>query len=94
MNRPDVALRLAVVAERLPRRLDAARDGGVRDDAPVPDLLDDLVAGHEALAVLDQQRDQREDLWLDAARLAVGTQFEACQVQLEWTEPVEHGSGA
>ena len=67
VDRPDEALRPAVVAERLARGLDAARDRGLGDDAAVPDLLDDLVLADQALVVLDQQGEQREDLRLERA---------------------------
>ena len=69
MDRADELLRLAVVAERVPRRLHAASHRRVRDDAAVPDLLDDLVPGNQALAVLDQQREQREHLRLEVTAL-------------------------
>jgi hypothetical protein len=91
MDRADEALRPAVVAERLARGLDAARDRGLRDDAPVPDLLDDLVAGHEPVAVLHEQREQREDLRLHGARRAARAQLHPGHVQLEMAEPVDHG---
>jgi len=67
VDRTHESLRLAVVAQSLPRRFHAAGDGGVRDDTPVPHLVDDFFLRDEALAVLDQQRQQREDLRLEFA---------------------------
>ena len=83
MDRLDEALRPAVVAERLPRRLHAAGDRGLGDDAAVPDLLDDLLFGHEALAVRHQQREEREDLRLQADGLAARAQLGRLEVELE-----------
>jgi len=54
VKRLDEALRLAVIAQGLSRRLDPAGDGRIGDDASVPHLLDDLVPGDQPLAVLDQ----------------------------------------
>ena len=90
VERLDEALRLAVVAERLPRRLDATRDRGVGHDATVPDLLDDLVFRDEPLAVGDEQREQGKHLRLEAQHLAAGPQLDGGQVQLEATEPIDH----
>ncbi len=64
-DRADQALAGAVVSDRLAGRLDAAGDGGVRDDAALPDLLDDLVLGDQPFAVFDEQAEQRKDLRLD-----------------------------
>ena len=92
VNRLDELLRLAVVAERLPRRFHAARHGRVRDDAAVPDLLDDLVLRDQTLAVLDQEREQREHLPLEVDDLAVRPQLDGGEIQLEPTEPVDHAA--
>ncbi len=92
VNRLDELLRLAVIAERLPRRFHAARHGRVRDDAAVPDLLDDLVLRDHALAVLDQEREQREDLGLEVTALPSDAQLDGGEIQLELTEPVDHAA--
>ncbi len=91
VDRPDESLRLAVVTERLPCRLDATGECGIRDDAPVPDLVEDLVPRDQPFAVFDQQREQGKDLRFDGVRLAVGAQFGLGRVELEVAEPVEHG---
>ena len=61
----DQALSLAAVADGAPRPVDAAGKRRFRDDAPVPDLSDQVVPADDALAVLDHERQQVEDLGLD-----------------------------
>src|SRR5690606_2128903 len=90
VDRLDVALGLAVVVQGLPRRLDAAGDGRVGDDAPLPHLVDDFVLRDHAIAVLDQQRQQREDLPLERPRIAARAQLDPGGVELEGAEAVQH----
>jgi hypothetical protein len=90
VNRLDEPLRLAVVAENGPRRLHAARDGRVRDDASVPNLLDELVLGDEALAVLHEQRQECKHLGLEAQDPAALAQLHGGEIQLEVGEGVDH----
>ena len=92
VDRADEPLRLAVVTERLPCGLDATREGGVGDDAPIPDLVEDLVPRDQSFAVLDQQGEQGEDLRFDGLRLAAGPQFCLRSVEFKGAEAVEHGS--
>jgi hypothetical protein len=84
------ALRLAVVAERAARGLEPARQSRVRHGAAVPDFLDDLVLGDDALAVLDEQVQQREDLRLDLDDLAAASQLRGGRVQLEVAKSPDH----
>src|SRR5215471_17812040 len=56
------------------------------------DLLHELVLRDQALPVLDEQREQREDLGLDGASLASLAQLEAVGIELEGTEAIEHRS--
>ena len=91
MDRPDEPLRLAVVTERLSCRLDATGERGVRHDAPIPDLVEDLVPRNQSFAVLDQQGEQGKHLRFDGMGLAVGPQFGLGRVEFESAEPVEHG---
>ena len=75
----DQRLSLAVVADGLPRGLDAARNGGVRNDTTLPDLLDDLVPGHDPIAVFDELEQQVEYLRFHGHLLAASAQLEtAC----------------
>src|ERR1700722_4755982 len=88
----DAALAFAVVAKRLTRRLYPAGDRRLRDDAPVPHLLDDLVLGYQTLTVLDQQREQGKHLRLDGADLIARAQLNLGCIQLKGAESVNHGS--
>src|SRR5665213_2564410 len=63
----DATLAFAVVAKSLTCRLYPASDGSLRDDAPVPHLLNDLVLGYQTLTVFDQQREQGKHLGLHGA---------------------------
>ena len=50
----DQPLLFAAVVERAPRRVDAAGQRRFRDDAAVPDRVEQIVPRHHALAVADQ----------------------------------------
>src|ERR1700722_631035 len=91
VNRPYKSLGNPVITKDLACRLDPAGDGGLRDDASIPNLLDDLVLGHETLAVLDQQGKQRKHLRLHRADLAVCAQLDLVHIHLEGAESVNHG---
>jgi hypothetical protein len=84
-------MRVAVVAERLACGLDPAGDGRIAHHAPFPYFLNDLDAGNESLAVLDQQRNQGEYLRLQAAQIAASAQLDLGRIKLEIAETVEHG---
>ena len=71
MEGADEPLRLAVIAQRLPRRLDAARERRIRDHLAVPDFFQDLVPRYQAVAVLDEQGEQRKNLGLQRAHGAL-----------------------
>jgi hypothetical protein len=90
MDRSDVALGLAVVSQGLPRRLDAAGDGGLGHDASIPNPFEDLGLPDEPLAVFDEQGEQREDLRLDRTNDTAGAQLDGVRIQLEGVEPVDH----
>ena len=90
--RLDELLRFAVIAERLTRRLHPARHGCVRDDAAVPDFLDDLVLRNQPFAVFNQEGEQRKHLPLEADGLAAHPQLDGGEIQLELTELVDHAA--
>src|SRR5262245_59861990 len=75
MNGPDAGLGCAVIADRLPHGLDPAAQCGIRNAAAVPDVLDDLVLGDDAVAVLEQIDQQVKDLRLDRDHSAVAANF-------------------
>ena len=87
----DVNLATAVVAERLTRRLDATRYRGVRDEAAVPNVLDDDVSGDDLSGALDEETQQVENqrLYVDVA--GAQPQRELQSIQLEPIEAVPHG---
>ncbi len=86
----DQLLRPAVVPQRAARRLDAAGQRRFRYDPAVPDLLDHFVAGDESIALVDQQEQKRQDLWLDRNARSALAQLEACAVELERAEAIDH----
>jgi len=88
VDRADVALGRAVVAQRLARGLHAARHRGVRHHAALPHLLDELVAGHQPVAVLHEQR---EDLRLHGPHEPGLAQLPGAGVQFERPEAEQHG---
>ncbi|MEO7062204.1 MAG: hypothetical protein ABI082_00320 [Dokdonella sp.] len=90
MDRLDEALRGAVIAKCLTRRLDPAGDGSVGNYAPIPHLLDDLVSGYQPLAIAHQQCEHSEYLRFHRAHFSVGAQLVLGQIQLEGTESVDH----
>ncbi len=85
------ALCLAIIADGTPRRLDAAGNRGIRDDASLPDALDDLVARDDAVVVLDQQHEQIEHLWLDRDGRPIPAHFVGLGIDGDGTNQIDHG---
>ena len=77
----DHGLVLAAVADRRSRGVDAAGQRRFRDDAAVPDALDQIVLGDDAVAVLYQVDQQIEHLRLDGDRLTATGQFTQAGVE-------------
>ena len=71
----DHSLILAGVADRGARGVDAAGQRRFGDDAAVPDALDQIVLGDDAVAVLDEVDQQIEHLRLDCDILAAAGEF-------------------
>ena len=71
----DHRLILAAVADRFSRGVDAARQRRVGDDAAVPDGLDQVILGDDAVTVLDQVNQEIKHLRLDRDGLAAAGQF-------------------
>lgn len=80
MDGLDQRLSFSVVPHGLPSGLDAARDGRIGNDAPLPDFLDDLIPGNDPIAILNQLKEQIEDLRLYGHALAAAMQLEATGV--------------
>jgi hypothetical protein len=77
----DQALPFAIVGDGAPRLADAAGERRFRDDAPVPDLSDQIVPADDALAVLDHERQQVEDLGLDGDQRLATAQLTPFRVE-------------
>jgi hypothetical protein len=91
VQRADLRLRLAVVADRGPRLLDAAVQRRVADDTAAPQGLEELRARHGAVAIRDEIDQQLEDLRLYGDGLPLAPQLETRRIELEVLEPVDHG---
>ena len=83
---PDPFLLLAVVADGAAGGLDAAGQGGVGDDAPVPHDLDQLVLADEPAGIARQVADELEHLRLDRRQRAGAPELERLQVDLDIPE--------
>jgi hypothetical protein len=93
VHRADAALQPAVVSDGLSSCLDAARQRGLRDEAITPDLVEQLVLGHDAVAVLQQIHENVENLRLELDHLARPIHLEQVCVELAVLEPVPHRQG-
>ena len=72
---------MAGIADRLARGVDAARKRGFRDDAALPDVLEQIVLGDDVVAMLHQMHQQIEHLRLDRDDLAAAAQLAAVGVE-------------
>ena len=91
VQRLDDSLLLPVVADGSPGRLDAGRERRLADEAVAPDVVEQLVLGDDAVAVLDQVGEHAEHLRLDRHRRAGATQLEQVGVEVESSEGVDQG---
>ena len=92
-DRPDEALRFAVVAERPPGRLDPTGHRRLTDEPPTPDRVEQLFFGDTPLVIADELSQDVEHLWFDADYLIVAAQFVALGVQHEMVE-APHAGGS
>ena len=90
VHRANAALRLAVVAEGPSSRLDAARQRGLRHEAITPHLVEQLLLGHDPVAVTQQMHEHGEHLRLDLDRLAPPAQLNRVGVELAVLEHIPH----
>src|SRR5262249_59409423 len=74
---------IAAVPERAAGRADAGAERGLRDDAALPDRLDQLVLAYDALAILHEVNDQVEHLRLDMDDRAGTPQLVPSDIDLE-----------
>ena len=68
-NRPDQALLLAGISDRLAHRVDVARQCRFGNDPAVPNSLQQVVARHHLVPVLNQIEQQIEDFRADRDEL-------------------------
>ena len=74
-QRPDQALLRAVVADCGARRIQAAAEGRLGDDATVPHGFQQVVTADDPIPRLDQKREHVEDLRLDRDQVVTLTQL-------------------
>jgi hypothetical protein len=77
------ALRRAIIAKCLARRVDTRCDCCVGDAASAPDVLDNFVVAHQASPVGCEERNQLEDLRFDDDGYAAGAHDGRIEIDLE-----------
>ena len=92
VHRTDEALGLPVVADRLSHLLDPAGHRALADEPPAPDAVHQLLLGHHPVAVVDQVREDFEDLPLDPHPDTGAPQLDPRQIKLEIVEYDNHSS--
>jgi hypothetical protein len=80
-DRADQALRIAAIADRAARSIDAVGYRRIRHDAAVPNGAQQLVLADHAFRILHKINQQVEDLRFDRNRLGAAPQFAARGVE-------------
>src|SRR5262249_27859572 len=88
----DQALCLPAIADRIPRRIDAGGERGLRDDAPVPDRGDKVILADDAVAVAYHIFKEIEDLGFDQHRARSAIQRAPIGIQSKILEQIEQPS--
>ena len=83
MQRANETLVVAAVAERAPGRADARAQCRLRDDASLPNRLEELVLAHDSIAVANEVNKEVEHLRLDVNDRAGAPHLLSCEVNLE-----------
>jgi len=83
MQRANKTLTVAAVAERAPGRADAGAQRRLRDDASLPNRLEELVLAHDSIAVADEVNKEVEHLRLDVNDRAGAPHLLSCEVDVE-----------
>ena len=83
VQRANETLVIAAVAERAPGRADARAQRRLRDDASLPNRLEELVLAHDSIAVADEVNKEVEHLRLDVNDRAGVPHLLSCEVDLE-----------
>ena len=92
MQRANETLVVAAIAERAPGRADARAQRRLRDDASLPNRLEELVLAHDSIAVADEVNKEVEHLRLDVNDRAGAPHLLSCEVDLEIGEAEIQGS--
>ncbi len=92
MQCPDHGLVVAIVAEHALGAVDTAGEGGLGDDAAVPDRIDQLILADDPVVVFHQVNDEIENLGFDMNERALPAKLLLAEVDLELGEPVLHGN--
>src|SRR5260370_8988419 len=83
MQRANETLVVAAVAERAPGRADARAQCRLRDDASLPNRLEQLVLAHDSIAVADEVNKEVDHLRLDVTDRAGAPHLLSCAVHLQ-----------
>jgi len=89
-KRPNDRLCRAAVANRPACGVDPAVYRRIRDDAPAPDMRDQIVFADDAFAVLDQIGDEVENLRFERDRHTIARQLAPLCIELVVAEAKPH----
>jgi hypothetical protein len=79
-QRFDKTLRVATIANRRPRRIDAGAQRRFRNNAPIPKGREQIILAEDALALLNQMDQEIEDLGLKGNQIASPAQLTPVRV--------------
>jgi hypothetical protein len=83
-------LRCTTVVDSLARRIEARRQGRVRDDPPAPNALDQIVLADDSATVANQIDEKVEHLRLERDRLSPAAQFASLDIEHVIAKPEKH----
>jgi len=85
-------LRAAAVADGAPRRAHGPGQGVGGDGLARPEPLEQLLVGHDAVPLLDQQGQERQGLGLDRHHLTAPAELAGRVVELAVAEAIDHAN--
>ena len=83
---------LATVVESVASSIHAAAQGRIRNDASLPDRLNQIVFADDSVAILNKVCQQVEDLRFDRKRFTAATEFAATAVKHKILEKIQQPS--
>src|SRR5262245_24677935 len=86
----DQSLLIAAVADRTPHSGDPAAQRGIRNDAAIPHVRDQILLADHALAVLDEIVEEIKNLRLDGDGIVSTPQFPPVNIERAICENVDH----